>query len=59
MQRQIQKEFLTFVFHEQTDNEKEMRKALKKLVDEAGLNEERFIAISDIVTNALKEINVA
>ena len=59
MQRQIQKEFLTFVFHEKTDNEKEMRKALKKLVDEAGLNEERFIAISDIVTNALKEINVA
>jgi hypothetical protein len=50
---------LTFVFHEQTENEKEMRKALKKLVDEAGLNEERFIAISDIVTNALKEINVA
>ena len=50
---------MTFVLHEQTDNEKEMRKALKKLVDEAGLNEERFIAISDIVTNALKEINVA
>ena len=50
---------MTFVFHEQTDNEKEMRKALKKLVDEAGLNEEQFIAISDIVTNALKEINVA